>query len=428
MTDRTRYALVGAGNRAQMYIDAITERFADRADLVAWSDPNPGRLDYYEERLADRSVPAPIRYGPDRLASMIAEQDVQTVVVTSPDVTHAAVIVGCLQAGADVIVEKPLTVDAAGCVAISAAVAETGRRVTVTFNYRYSPRNTALKQVVASGRIGAVTSVHFEWVLDTVHGADYFRRWHRDKTNSGGLLVHKSTHHFDLVNWWLGDTPERVYARGGLRFYGAENARRRGLTARPARGTGTTGDPFALDLRADERLRRLYLDAERHDGYLRDRDVFDEGITIEDNLAVLVDYAGGPVLTYSLNAHGPWEGYRVAINGTAGRAELQVVERGAVLVDEDGRAVLDPSVTEPNGQPDRLRPRGEQLTVQRHWERAQEVPISAGTGGHGGGDAVLLADLFSGEEITDPLGRPAGHLDGIRSVAVGIAGNLSLTT
>ena len=238
MTDRTRYALVGAGNRAQMYIDAITERFADRADLVAWSDPNPGRLDYYEERLADRSVPAPIRYGPDRLASMIDEQDVQTVVVTSPDVTHAAVIVGCLQAGADVIVEKPLTVDAAGCAAISAAVAETGRRVTVTFNYRYSPRNTALKQVVASGRIGAVTSVHFEWVLDTVHGADYFRRWHRDKTNSGGLLVHKSTHHFDLVNWWLDDTPERVYARGGLRFYGAENARRRGLGDRPARGTG----------------------------------------------------------------------------------------------------------------------------------------------------------------------------------------------
>jgi predicted dehydrogenase len=56
MTARTRYALVGAGNRAQMYIDALTERFADRADLVAWSDPNPGRLDYYEERLAAPSA------------------------------------------------------------------------------------------------------------------------------------------------------------------------------------------------------------------------------------------------------------------------------------------------------------------------------------------------------------------------------------
>ena len=428
MTDRTRYALVGTGHRAQMYVDAITDRFADRAELVAWSDTNPGRLDFYEELLAGRSVPAPARYEPDRLASMIKEQEVDTVVVTSPDVTHAPVIVDCLQAGADVVVEKPLTIDAAGCAAIGVAVAETGRRVAVTFNYRYSPRNSALKELVAGGEIGAVTSVHFEWVLDTVHGADYFRRWHRDKASSGGLLVHKSTHHFDLVNWWLDDAPERVYARGGLRFYGAENARRRGLGDRPARGTGATGDPFALDLRADDRMRRLYLDAEHHDGYLRDRDVFDEGITIEDNLAVLVDYAGGPVLTYSLNAHGPWEGYRVAINGTAGRAELTVVERGAVLVGDDGRVVLDPSATELDGA-DELRPRGEQLIVQRHWDRPREVPIPAGVGGHGGGDAMLLADLFGGtDRAADPLGRPAGYADGVRSVSVGIAGNESLRT
>lgn len=428
MTDRTRYALVGAGNRARMYVDAISERFADRAALVAWSDPNPGRLDYYEEQLAARSAPVPVRFAPDRLASMITEQDVHTVVVTSPDNTHADVIVACLEAGADVIVEKPLTTDAAGCAAVGEAVVATGRRLTVTFNYRYSPRNSTLKQLIASGEIGDVTSVHFEWVLDTVHGADYFRRWHREKAGSGGLLVHKSTHHFDLVNWWLADVPERVYARGGLRFYGAENARRRGLGPRPARGTGAVGDPFALDLRADERLRRLYLDAERHDGYLRDRDVFDEGITIEDNLAVLVDYAGGPVLTYSLNAHGPWEGYRVAVNGTAGRAELSVVERGAVLPGEDGRVTLDPSATDAAVQ-DRLRPHGDRLLVQRHWEPAREVPIPKGTGGHGGGDAMLLSDLFCGVDAADdPLGRPAGYAAGVRSIAVGIAGNESLRT
>src|SRR5690606_23821425 len=115
------------------------------------------------------------------------------------------------------------------------AVEATGRAVTVTFNYRYSPRNSALKEVIASGRIGEVTSVHFEWVLDTAHGADYFRRWHRDKDVSGGLLVHKSSHHFDLVNWWLADAPTRVYASGGLRFYGADAAARRGMGSRPPR-------------------------------------------------------------------------------------------------------------------------------------------------------------------------------------------------
>lgn len=72
--------------------------------------------------------------------------------------------------------------------------------------------------------------MHFEWLLNTEHGADYFRRWHRDKRNSGGLLVHKSTHHFDLVNFWLNSEPETVYAQGDLRFYGKANAEERGVT------------------------------------------------------------------------------------------------------------------------------------------------------------------------------------------------------
>jgi predicted dehydrogenase len=426
---RSRYALVGAGHRAQMYIDAISRRFAGSAELLAWSDTNPGRLDFYDELIAARDIDSPARYEPSQLPAMIKDLDIDTVVVTSPDFTHAAVIETCLRAGADVVVEKPLTIDAAGCASIAAAVRETGRRVTVTFNYRYSPRNSALKEVIASGEIGAVTSVNFEWVLDTVHGADYFRRWHREKAKSGGLLIHKASHHFDLVNWWIDDQPHRVYASGALSFYGAANARKRGLDRRPERGTGDSPriDPFAMDLREDERLRRLYLDNEHHDGYLRDRDVFADGITIEDNLAVIVDYAGGPTLNYSLNAHSPWEGYRVAINGTKGRAELEVVERGAA---DEGAKVLDPSATAELGDQGRIRPRGERLLVQRHWEQAREVPIADFGGAHGGGDDMLLADLFGNDDAraADPLRRPAGYLDGVASVAVGIAGNRSLET
>jgi predicted dehydrogenase len=314
-------------------------------------------------------------------------------------------------------------------------VAATGRNVVVTFNYRYSPRNSALKKVIQDGVIGKVTSIDFSWVLDTVHGADYFRRWHRDKQNSGGLLIHKASHHFDLVNWWIDDVPERVYASGGLRFYGAKNAAERGLGARPERGTtehgttdeGTRGkDPFALDLREDERLRELYYDNEKFDGYRRDQDVFTEGITIEDNLALTVDYDGGPTLSYSLNAHSPWEGYRVAVNGTEGRAELEVVERAAVIHSTDKKTVVDPSAT-PVEEDDAVRRNGERLVVQRHWEPAYEVPIVNGEGGHGGGDNLLLSDLFNGPG-EDPLGRPSGYLDGLRSVSVGIAGNASLET
>ena len=446
-----RYALIGTGHRAQMYIDAITGPHADIAQLVAVSDSNPSRMDYYVSAMVAEGHPPPVMYPADSIEELIANERVDRVIVTTPDYTHAEMVSRALLAGADVVVEKPLTINAAGIEQIGDAIRRSGKTVATTFNYRYSPRNSALKQLILDGGVGTVTSVTFEWVLDTVHGADYFRRWHRDKASSGGLLVHKASHHFDLVNWWIDGVPRRVFASGGLRFYGSESAAAAAVTAdrpRPSRGTGAAAeigatDPFSLDLTQDPRLKALYLDAEHHDGYRRDRDVFDAGITIEDNVAVIVDYvpnggagaaagSGGaaPItLSYSLNAHGPWEGYRVSVNGTEGRAELEVVERGAVLVGDDGRVVLDPSAVSAGELSDAVRPAGERLILQRHWSTAQEVPIPVGSGGHGGGDDRMLADLFQRREASDdPLGRPAGYNDGVRAVSVGIAANESLET
>ena len=448
--ERHRYAVAGLGHRASMYVGAILGDHADVAELVAWCEPNPGRVAVYDAVAAEQGVTGIPAYGPDDLERMIETERVDTVIITTPDYLHADLVARVLRAGAHVVVEKPLTTTAEGCRTIAEAVTETGNSVVMTFNYRYAPRNSELKRVIASGEIGEVTSVHFEWVLDTVHGADYFRRWHREKRFSGGLLVHKSSHHFDLVNWWISDAPERVYARGGLKVYGdasvvaqemAAQDAAAGLPPRPARGTGSAdgtrggegreGDLWSLDLRSDERLEALYLDAEHHDGYVRDQDVFSPGITIEDNLALLVDYRRGATLTYSLTAHGPWEGYRVTVNGTKGRAELEVVERGSIELDERGRSILDPSANPAAWEGDDVRPFGDSLVVQKHWERARRVPIPDGIGGHGGGDAILLQDVFRGPvdgPRFDPLGRPAGYVDGVRAVAVGISGNASLAS
>ncbi|MBT2596378.1 Gfo/Idh/MocA family protein [Arthrobacter sp. ISL-72] len=440
---RARIALIGAGGRSEMYIRAIYGKHSDTAELVGLSDVNPGRMEYYRKLIQELGGTRQVKsFEPGQLTAFIRDNAIDRVVVTTPDYTHADYIVEGLEAGADVVVEKPLTINAEGCRRITDAVARTGRNVVVTFNYRYSPRNSALKEIIQGGVIGKVTSIDFSWVLDTVHGADYFRRWHREKENSGGLLIHKSSHHFDLVNWWIDDVPERVFASGGLKFYGDKNAAQRGLGARPERGTQDSGtqdsgtqdsrageavrDPFVLDLREDDKLRELYYENEHFDGYRRDQDVFTGGITIEDNLALVVDYQGGQVLSYSLNAHSPWEGYRVAVNGTEGRAELEVVERAAVQNSTDKKTVVDPSGT-PVQEEDAVRHNGERLVVQRHWEAAYEVPIINGEGGHGGGDELLLSDLFNGPG-EDPLGRPSGYLDGVRSVSVGIAGNESLGT
>lgn len=118
--------------------------------------------------------------------------------------------------------------------------------------------------------------MHFEWLLDTVHGADYFRRWHRQKSNSGGLMVHKSGHHFDLVNWWINAEPAVVAGFGQLAFYGEDNGKRSGWAKDYVRARGSDiakNDPFSIDLEGDESLKKIYADAEGEDGYHRDQNV-----------------------------------------------------------------------------------------------------------------------------------------------------------
>ncbi|ACQ79051.1 oxidoreductase domain protein [Beutenbergia cavernae DSM 12333] len=429
-TTRRTYAVVGTGSRSRMYVDAATTTHADVAELVALADPNAVRVGVSRDRVASTGAEPAIFAGPDATRDVLATAP-DVVVVTSPDHTHADVAVAALEAGADVVVEKPLTTSADGVRRLARALEASGRSLVMTFNYRYSPRNSRVKELLATGAIGDVTAVHFEWCLDTAHGADYFRRWHRDKAGSGGLQIHKSSHHFDLVNWWLDDVAEVVFARGGLRRYGDGNAPAAG---RPRLGRDVLGadpgDPWALDLARDETLRTLYLEAEGSDGYQRDVDVFAPGVTIEDTLSVLVGYRGGANLTYALNAYSPWEGYRVAFTGTLGRLELDVVERSWVPAPGEGHGrVVDPSAAadETAAASVDVRPPGTRLTLQRHWERAEEVEIPMGSGAHGGGDAVLLDDVFRGVgSRPDPLGRSAGLRDGVAAVAVGLAVNASL--
>jgi hypothetical protein len=114
------------------------------------------------------------------------------------------------------------------------------------------------------------------------------------------------------------------------------------------------------------------------------------------------------------------------VNGTLGRAELQVVERSAVLRAASGAPIIDPSAQEDRGSSP-VRPAGERLLLQRHWENPVEVPIPDAAGAHGGGDALMFEHLFRGGGA-DPLRRRAGWRDGVAAVAVGIAGNRSLET
>ena len=423
---RRRYALVGTGARAEMFIRAITGAHAGSAQLVAIADVNTTRMKTHNRWLtAAGHSPVP-EYEAADVATMLAREQVDELVVTSVDRTHAEYIVIALEAGCDVLTEKPMTVDATGCRRILDAVRRTGRRVSVAFNYRFNPVHEAVRALLADGEIGEIGSVHFEWMLDVRHGADYFRRWHRDKANSGGLLVHKSGHHFDLVNWWLAAAPVEAYASGRLFFYGDEAGARHGYARDYARVHGSPAakdDPFALHLADNPKLRELYLDAEDDDGYHRDLNVFSPGASIEDDMAVLVHYDNGATMTYHLTAYAPWEGYRLMVNGSKGRLELEVVESDHVRLDHasdlKGAAIHGVSASVENS--------GATLTVRPYWAPPRVVELPARErGGHGGADARMTAVLLGGQ--TDPMERSATARDGALALLTGLAANRSMQT
>ncbi len=414
---KKRYAIVGTGGRSEMFYDAIVKDYKDTSELVGLCDSNQTRMDYTNQVLKDRYNLAPVPTFPaEQFDEMIQQVKPDIIIVTTVDRTHHTYIVRAMELGCDVITEKPMTVDEEKAQEIIDAIERTDRNLRVTFNYRYAPHNTKIRELIMDGVIGDVFSVHFEWLLNTQHGADYFRRWHRDKRNSGGLLVHKSTHHFDLVNFWLGSEPETVFAMGGLNFYGKENAEKRGVTKFYQRATGNPnaeGDPFALHLDSSPQLKGLYLDAEHEDGYQRDQSVFGDGINIEDTMGVMVSYANKAILTYSLNAYLPWEGFNVVFNGSKGRIELKVVEKS--YVNAGGDRSHEGALV------------GKKMMVYPMFDAPYEVEIVEGVGGHGGGDKVMLEDIF-GTPSDDRFKRAASHVDGVRSILTGIAGNISIRT
>ncbi len=409
---------MGTGSRARMYTRALVTTHADQGRLVALCDTNRTRMAVHNEIVTGAGHEPVPTYHPDDFARMLDAEAVDEVIVCTVDRLHADYIVAALEAGRDVITEKPMTTDLDGCRRIHAAQERTGGRVTVGFNYRYNPVHGQLRDLLRSGAIGEIGSVHFEWLLDLRHGADYFRRWHRDKRNSGGLLVHKASHHFDLVNWWIDSHPTEVFAWGDLFFYGEQGGRRHGVAAdyeRSHNSPEAERDPFALHMTDSPDLTRLYLDAEHEDGYRRDLNVFGPGITIEDDMSVMVRYASGATLTYHLVAYAPWEGYRIAITGSRGRLELDVTEFPWTSPHQD-------ETTPVRGMPAPKESTTATLTLRPHWAPPQDIPVAVGEGSHGGGDVRMLDALFGG---TDDGIRP-DHNDGAYALLTGLAANASM--
>jgi predicted dehydrogenase len=386
---KRRVALVGTGHRGTgMWGRELLAECGDWVEMVGLCDSNALRV---ERAKALIGVEAPVF---TEVAELLAATRPDTLIVCSRDVQHDAHIVAALEAGCDVVCEKPMTTTPERCRRILEAERRSGRRIDVTFNYRFAPTSQRIKELLRAGVIGDVVSVDFHWYLDTEHGADYFRRWHAYMEWSGSLFVHKATHHFDLLSWYLESEPEQVFAQGELRHYGARG---------PFRGQRCRGCPhaarcdFFLDLDKDPRLVALYEEPSRLDGYFRDACVFREDIDIPDTMSAVIRHANGVQTSYSLNTFMPIEGHHLAFNGTSGRIEIRQYER------------------QPWAVPDH-----DEIWLMKNFGPVERIVVPHQPGGHFGGDPILHRMLFK-PGMEDPLGQRAGSRAGAMSVLCGIA-------
>jgi predicted dehydrogenase len=394
-TRRRRYAMVGTGHRGTgMWGADLAKRYADVLEFVGLCDTNHKRLAAGRELIG---VQCPTFDSFDR---MLDEARPELLMVTTVDATHVEQITRALDRGIDVITEKPMVTDERQVKAVLDAERRNNRKIIVAFNYRYAPKHQKIKEILAAGEIGPVTSVDFQWYLDTTHGADYFRRWHRLKSRGGSLWVHKATHHFDLVNWWLGADPVEVMAYGELNVYGKAGPFRH-THCRPCPHKAKC--PFYFDLTKNERLMKLYAAAEDFDGYHRDGCVFREDVDIYDTMSAVVKYSNGVQMNYSLNASMPLEGYRLAFNGERGRLEIRDYERQPWQVEEDSETYL----------------------LKNFTGRREKIPMPHIRGGHAGGDDRLREVIFRDAPVPEHMRLPDSRA-GAMSCLTGIAARKSV--
>ncbi len=410
---KLRVALVGTGIRgSNFWGKRLVDQYPEILEFVGLSDHNPGRLAFARDHIG---TDCPIFTDFDE---MLENTSPDLLIVTTPDATHHHFIIKGLDAGLDVLTEKPLTIDELKCQQILDAEKRSNKKLIVGFNYRWSPYATRIKELLMEKKIGKITSVDFHWYLNTYHGASYFRRWHGLREMGGTLWVHKATHHFDLLNWWIDSDPAEVFAMGDLEFYG-KNGAFRGDNCRTCQHKNECD--FHWDITRDKTMMDLYVKHEKYDGYIRDNCLYRPEINIYDKMSAQIKYQNNVVVNYSLTTYSPFEGWRVSFNGTNGRLEawMDIPYNKDMNVSQDELHELE--MNQDSGDV-----YYEPIITHTLWNDFETVKVPMERQGHGGGDQRLHAQIFEHPDQKDPFERPAGIRDGAMSILIGIAARNSI--
>jgi len=206
-----RIGVVGFG--ARHYLSLHAHKPGEGSAITVVADPEEGRRAKARETLGEDVATV------DSVEQLLADHEVDAVMILAPDFAHAEVALATLGAGIPTFCEKPMAIGLEDADAMLALAQEKRARLYIGHNMRHMPVVRQMKAIVDSGRIGRVRAI---WCRHFVGaGGDfYFKDWHAERAKSMSLLLQKGAHDIDVIHWLAGGYTRRVSGIGDLAVYG----------------------------------------------------------------------------------------------------------------------------------------------------------------------------------------------------------------
>jgi len=209
--------IIGSGGRG---VNCVGTRMAEMAPeqkmvVKALCDRNPDRMKeakaHLEKQFGDQGVETDIKMIPD-YHDLIAARDVDLVMVSTPSYYHREPVLAALASGKKVYLDKPIAANLEDAIAIVEGQSKYHNTPIMGFSRRYEPSWRKAHDLLDEGVIGDLKMMQIRAVIPYWR---YFQRWHRRREWSGGALNDKSSHHYDVLNWFAQSHCEKISAFGG---------------------------------------------------------------------------------------------------------------------------------------------------------------------------------------------------------------------
>ena len=212
--------VLGLGSRGKIYsstMNAMPEKY----QVVGIAEPQLERREYIKKIC---NVPDDMCFG--CWQDIFAKGKIADLaVITTMDKEHFEPAMKALELGYDVLLEKPIAPTNAECRKIYECAKKHGRKVIVCTVLRYTPLFKTIKNIIDSGEIGNVVSINHEECVGTIHYSHSFVRGNWGNCDrSSFMLLQKSCHDIDIIQWLIGKKCKQVQSFGALTYYKRENA------------------------------------------------------------------------------------------------------------------------------------------------------------------------------------------------------------